>query len=212
MDAVAFIKSFPVHTFQKGEIILNAAQETEQVYVIQSGAVKISSVNEDGVERLLSMAGKYDVVPAEKLFSPKVVTRYFYTAFCDVSVYVLDKKSFLEAAAKDLSILHQIARGMGDHYDDLLSRLHSVEQSTLKSKVLHMLHAFSTKFSAADVVHLHEIGLNLTHQDIADMVHATREATSIELKKLFDEGFITYDRSSFTVFVKKITQEISAPA
>jgi len=212
MDIIEYIKSFPMITFSKGEVLLSAEEETDRLLVVREGMVKVSSIDEVGNERLLWIAGRYDVVPTERLFSPTTSTQYFYTAYCDGNAYTVDKKDFLEKATKDANIMYQIARGLSEHHDDLLSRLNSLEQPNLRAKILFMLDAICTKFSGAGVVHLHEIGLNLTHQDIADMVDASRESTSIELKKLHDERFVKYSRSSFTVFAKRIADEIRTPA
>jgi CRP-like cAMP-binding protein len=212
VDIISYVKSFPLRTFLKGELLLSPGDDTDKLLIIRDGAVKLSSVDEAGSERLLSIAGRYDVVPTERLFHPVVNVQYFYTAFSDGSAYTVDKKDFLDKAAKDPNILGQIARGLSEHHDDLLSRLNGVEQSHLRMKILFMLDALCTKFAASDVVLLHEIGLNLTHQDIADMVGATREATSIELKILLDEGLVEYSRSSFTVYASKVADEIKVPA
>lgn len=212
MDIVEFVKSFPIKTFAKGEMLLNINQETDTILIVREGVVKVSSVDELGNERLLWIAGRYDIVPTENLFNAVTTTQYFYTAFSEGSAYEVGKKDLIDASTKDPRILSQLARGLSEHHDDLLSRLNSIEQPNLRTKILFMLHAICIKFSGAEIVHLHDIGLNLTHQDIADMVHATREATSIELKQLSDEGYIDYSRSSFTVFCKKIGDEIKAPA
>ena len=212
MDVVEFIKSFPLRDFSKGEVLLSADEEVDKILVIREGIVKVSSLDDQGNERLLWIAGRYDIVPTEGLFDRVTTTDYFYTAYCDGSAYVVSKDEFLEKSAQHADIMFQVARGLSEHHDDLLNRLNSVEQPNLRRKILFMLHALCVKFSGADSVKLHEIGLNLTHQDIADMVHATREATSIEMKKLLDEKLVKYTRTSFTVQAKKIAEEIETPA
>lgn len=212
MNVIEYIKSFPIVEFSKGETLLNAGQETDKILVVREGTVKVVSIDDEGCEKLLWLAGRYDIVPGENLFSPHTTAIYFYTAFSSGSAYVVDKKDFLEKATRDAGIMTEVARGLSEHHDDLLGRLNSVEQPSLRLKILFMLDAICTKFSGSEVVKLHEIGLNLTHQDIADMVRATREATSIELKRLHDERFVRYSRSSFTVYAKKIADEIKVPA
>jgi len=211
MDIIDYIKSFPVRQFTKDEVLLSADEQTSEILIIREGIVKASSLDEAGRQKLLWIAGRYDIVPTEHLFAHTTTTQYFYTAYCDGSAYVVDKKSFLEKASDDAKVMSQIARGLSEHHDDLLSRLNSVEQSDVRSKILHSLYGICVKFASSDVVHLHELGLNLTHQDIADMVGATREAASIELKKLRDERLVKYSRSSFTVYAKRIADEIKAP-
>lgn len=212
LSIVEFVKSFPLQTFSKNEALFDADQPSDNILIVREGAVKVSSFSDDGTERILWLAGRYDIVPTEGLFSRSSAPRYFYTAFSDGSAYAVNKKEFLAVAATNVAIMTQLARGLSEHHDDLLVRLHSVGQPNLRSKTLAMLHALCEKFSGADVVHFHELGLNLTHQDIAGMVDATREAVSIELKQLQDEGFVDYSRSTFTVNYQKIDHEIKTSA
>ena len=53
-----------------------------------------------------------------------------------------------------------------------------------------------------------EIGLDITHQYVSGLIHATRETVSIELKKLRDEGVVFYDRTSFVVYADKLDKII----
>ena len=210
MHIIEFIKSFPLKRFDKDEIIIGADETTSSVYIIREGFVKVSSLDELGRQKLLWIAGRYDVVPGENLFNHSPTTKYFYTSFGQSSAYVVDKKIFLEKAHQDPTIMAQIAHGLSEHYDVLLDRVNSVEQSDVRSKILLTLQSLCAKFAVSETVHLHEIGLNLTQQDIADMVGATREATSVELKKLQKEELITYSRSSFVVYVDKINRLVSS--
>lgn len=212
VEIINFIKSFPVRSFQKGETLFGPDDDTPTILIVRDGVVKVSSYNDADNERFLWVAGRYDIIPSENFFASTAKTRFYYTAFCDGTAYAVDKKAFLEVALKDADAMSQIARGLSEHYDDLLSRLNSVEQSNLRSKILMMLNVLCEKFSGADTVHFHELGLNLTHQDIADMVHATREAVSIELNKLKQDNVIDYTRSTFTVFSSEVAKQIETPA
>jgi CRP/FNR family transcriptional regulator len=164
-----------------------------------------------GRQKLLWVAGRYDVVPVENLFSKNDI-HYFYTAFSDGSVYAIDKAKFMDAARTNVSYMTQVAQGLSEHYDNLLGRLNGIEQSDLRTKIMHVLHNLSTKFDTAPIVRMHKMGLNLTQQDIADMVGATREATSIELKKMRKDGMIYYTRSSFTIFSDVLAEKLNTPA
>lgn len=208
MELVEFIKSFPLRSFTKGEMLFSVGEQTDTILIIREGFVKVTSLSDEGSERLLWLAGRYDIVPTEGIIKPVTTPRYFYMAYSEGSVYVVNKKDLLEKANKSTAIMAQIARGLSEHHDDLLQHLDGIEQPTLRNKILYLLRTLCEKFSGADVVALHDIGLNLTHQDIADMVHASREAVSIELKQLQQEGFVAYSRSSFMVYAGKIAELI----
>jgi CRP-like cAMP-binding protein len=208
MDVVTYIKSFPVRQFSKDEVLMSGGDDSSTVYAIREGFVKVTSLDDSGRQKLLWIAGRYDVVPLEGLFGSKPVN-YFYTAFSDCSVFVIPKKTVLEAARNEPAILDQIAQGLSEHYDDMLQRMNAVEQSDVRSKLLHMLYNLCQKFSSAESVALHELGLKLTHQDLADMIGSTREVVSLELSKLREEDIIEYSRSNFTIHTKQIEPLVS---
>lgn len=207
MNVVEYIKAFPIKSFTKNEVLLNAGETCDRLFAIREGFAKISSLDDYGNQKLLWVVGRYDIVPLENLFQSGQA-HYFYTALSNGSMYVIDKKALLNETDKSPVLMGQIARGLSEHYDDLLSRMNGVEQSNIRSKIMYTLLNLANKFGASEAVDLNEIGLNITHQDIADMIGATRETTSVELKRLSDSGMIKYSRSSFEVFTDKISSEI----
>ncbi|MBN9397666.1 winged helix-turn-helix domain-containing protein [Candidatus Saccharibacteria bacterium] len=64
------------------------------------------------------------------------------------------------------------------------------------------------RLSAGDSVNLYDIGLRITHQELAGMISSTRETTSLALNELRKAGFIDYDRTCFIVNTTAITKEI----
>lgn len=204
MNAADFIKKSPFKTFEKGEILLQEGNSPKKLFALQHGFVKVSALSENGSQQLLWIAGCSDIVPTELLFSPQGAVRFFYTAYTDVAAYEIDKVEFLELAKSDHMLMSEIAHAMSDHYDDLLGRVHSVEQTVVRDKIMHTLYNLAKRFSAEDSVDLFSLGLKLTHQDIADMVGATRETVSIELQKLRRKRYIIYNRSKLVIHASKI--------
>ncbi len=116
-----------------------------------------------------------------------------------MAAYEIDKAAFLDFAYSDSETMKEIARSMSQHYDDLLARLSAVEQPTVREKLIQTLYHIAGRFSAEEVVNLHDIGLNLTQGDIASLIGSTRETAAVELKKLKDEGYIDYSRTELTI-------------
>lgn len=204
MDHIDFVKQFPLRTFKKGEILLSEGDPATTLFAIQTGFVKVTAINEDGLQRLLWIAGRYDVVPVEQLFSTRSTLRFFYTAMTDGSAYQVDKQVFLRHATDMPSLMIEIARGIGQHYDELLDRLHAAGNPTAQSKVIAMLGYIAQRFSADVVVDLHQLGLRPTHQDIAEMIGSTRETTSLALEALRRQGAIDYSRECFIIYTDRL--------
>lgn len=205
-DFVEALKRFPLRTFQKGETILQAGQPAHTLYAIRRGYAKVDSLSANGTQQLIWIASRYDMIPTESLFRQRGELLFFYTAMTDVEAYEIPKKTFLEMCDQNPSLVHETARALGEHYDDLLVRLRAVEQSNIHDKLIYTLHYIATRFSGEAVVRLSDCGLHFTHQDIAHMISATRETTAVELKRLKDVGLIDYSRTDFTIFVTKLEE------
>lgn len=207
MSAIEFIKQFPIQTFEPGELLLQPGDTTDKLLAIREGYVKVGSIGSSGNEHLLLLAGRYDVVPTERLFSSRGEIRYFYTALTAGSVYVIDKAALLEEAKQNPDLMGQVARGMSQHYDDFLERLDSSERSSVRERLIYTLRYLGERLSSEETVDFYDYGLPLTHKDLAGMIGATRETTSVTLSQLRADGMITYDRTHFTVYLDKLAEE-----
>ena len=203
MDIVDFVKQFPRREFKKGELVMSEGDVSETLLAIVSGFISVTSVDDAGDERLLWIAGRYDIAPTERLFSRHSPLQFFYTALSDGIAYQINKADFLNYAKTDLTMMTEVAMNMSSHYDDLLARINTVEQTNIRGKLIATLHYLAQRFSADDTVDLYLLGLRLTHQDIAKMIGSTRETTSLELQRLQRDGYISYDRTRFIVHVSK---------
>jgi CRP/FNR family transcriptional regulator len=203
MDIMTLVRQFPQKSFVKGELIMSEGDISDTILAISTGFVKVTAIDDNGNERLLWIAGRYDIAPTERLFTQSRPLRFFYTALTDGAAYCINKQQFLGYAKKDLGIMTEIAASMADHYDDLLSRVHSVEQSSVQEKLIATLRYLAQRFSAEQNVDLYSLGLRITHQDLADMISSTRETTSLELQKLRRNSYIDYDSSKFVVHLDK---------
>ncbi len=208
MSTVEYVQQFPLKTFQRSEVLLQKGDSLEYIMAIRDGFVKITSISDTGVERLLWIAGRYDIVPTEQLFSKNAKVRYFYTALTKGTYYAVDKKDFLKTATETPSLMIEIARGMSTHYDDFLEHIDAVDTATVKERLLRTLCYLSERLSGNSIVDLYAEGLHLTHQDFAAMIGSTRETTSLTLNELRQSGLIEYDRKRFVVYVERIMEVV----
>lgn len=196
--------------FEKGQTIIEAGSAVDSIFVIAAGFAKVSATDRLGNEQMLWVAGRLDIVPTEQLFSTSAEMMFTYSALSPLTVYNVRKDEFLAFANTNLRVMQQIARGMSAHYDDLLYRLSSFTQASAREKLTYTLNNIAERFSSSEKVDLYDIGLEITHQDIAGMIHVSRETASIELKKLIDESVIDYDRTRFIIYTSHLQTVIDA--
>jgi len=208
MDIASYIQNFPAKGFHRGELLLQKGDSTNQLMAIREGFVKVTSINASGVERLVWIAGRYDIAPTEQLFSKHGEVRFFYTALTDGSFYEIDKAELLAIANKDPIIMAEIAKNMSIHYDDFLQRIDAVDSATVKERLMRTLTYLAERLSADSIVDLFEYGLKISHQDLSSMIGSTRETTSVMLSELRNEHYVEYSRQKLTVYVDKIKTEL----
>jgi len=188
--------------------LLQKGDSGSQLMAIRDGFIKVTSINANGVERLIWIAGRYDIAPTEQLFSKHGNVRFFYTALTDGSYYAVEKADLLENANEDPAFMAEIAKNMSLHYDDFLQRIDAVDTATVKERLMRTLLYLAERLSADSVVDLYEHGLRISHQDLSSMIGSTRETTSVMLSELRNEELIEYSRQKLTVSVDKLKLEL----
>ena len=204
MEKLEFLRQFPIKSFDKGGTILSEGDLSNALFEIQTGYIKITSLSASGVEHLLWIAGPTNIVPAEQLFSTEASLMFFYTALSDCTARKIDKAKFLEEIQRTPALMTETAVRLSTHFDDLLQRVDSTGQVSVRGKLIHTLCHLARRFGSELIVDIYKLDLRLTHQDIAELIGSTRETTSIELRKLFVLGCIDYDRNHFLINITKL--------
>lgn len=207
MDFISYVKARPIRRFEKDELLLASGDPSDTLFAIREGFIKATTTEESGRERLLWIAGRYDVAPMERFFTHKPL-QYDYVGYCEGTAYEVKKSELHQLLKEHPSFGIEIARGLSEHFDDVSERLSAIGHGEIFRKLLHTVYTLATKFSSSDSVELHALGLNLTHQDLADMIGASREVVSIELNKARSAGYVDYSRSTFCVDTVKIRDSL----
>lgn len=208
MDSVEYIRKFPIKAFKRGEVLLASGDPLTDLIAVRQGYVKVVSISDAGRESILWIAGRYDIIPTEQLFARQATSRFFYIAITDGEYYQIDKLTFLKDAHDSPSLMTNIARGMSEHYDDLMRQLAAMEATSIRERLMRTLCYLANRFSADGQVDLYQEGFRITHQELAATIGTTRETTSLELSKLRKAGLVDYDRQHFTVNVDAIMAQL----
>ena len=179
---------------------------------VRTGFCKVTTMAEDSSSLTIWIAGRYDAIPIESFFLAKAQTKFEYEALTEGTAYRLNKRHFLEYIAQNPTVFSELATEFSTHQEDMLRYIAGVNQSTIRDKLLHTLHSLASRFSASDDCDLIEIGLPLTHKDIAEMIGATRESVTLELRQLKRNGLVSYSRTEFIIHTTKIAGSTQIPA
>ncbi len=209
MDEIAaFVRSQPVKKFTKDSIMIYQGEAPRSIYAIRSGFAKIYDLSSDGNEQMVGLAGKYDFLPTELLFSRAIAAQFFYAAFTPIEVYVVNRDELAGRIRNDAEALYHIVQTVSDKYHGLRRHLTAAQKPKAREKIVYVLYFLATYFvvntaGATDAggkpQSLQKVAIPLTQQDIANLVGVTRETAAHELKQLKNEGYITYNKSAFFI-------------
>ncbi len=188
------------HIYKKHDLIFQAGPPGDHVYFLKEGHAKIYQLSPTGKEVILwfcfsgEMFGMAEVCRRGQ--------REVYARACSytevIKVSQLQFKNFLtthdEAAMLTIDLLSCRLRMLGDMLlnltsDDVMSRL---------IKLLTRLCTRYGKSSDSDII----LDIKLTHQDMADMIGASRQTVSSAIGELKKQGFLSIENQC--IYIKNL--------
>ena len=174
-----------VRKFQKNVIVLHEGDQSNALYLIDSGQVKVSKINEDGKEVVLSILGEGDHFGEMSLIddeprSASIITK----TTCDFSL--IRKQDFEQVLGANPQLALAVMRS-------LCQRLRAADRS-IESLALMDVYGRIARLlldSAIEQDGKQLVPGRLTHKDIAQMVGSSREMVSRIFKDLTDGGYIS---------------------
>lgn len=187
-----------------GSLIQTPETAKDGLFFVKEGKVRLYRTSLDGKQFTVVILGKGNVFGEIDTFSFGTKGLYIETMeetfICSVSKQ--DFEAFLAdrplLAMKMLSELSMILKDK----DEMLEKL---ALGDVRDRILHLLLKLSERFGVEDGEHV-RIDLPLTHQEVANMVGATREAVSVILKMLMRENVIQTGRKSIAISPVKVAE------
>jgi CRP-like cAMP-binding protein len=148
--------------------------ETNSLWVIERGIVRIFTLHEDGTLVTLGLWGAGDVVGK---------------ALSKLEPYYIECLTNVEAMPLPLDKWHQITQALFTHIQEVEELVLIRGCKTVDIMVIKLLGFLGKKFGC-EVEQGRLIDLRLTHQDIAEMVGSTRVTITRVLTHLEQQGLI----------------------
>lgn len=195
----------PMSTVKKGSLIISPGTESKKLYFLKQGCVRLFKVNEDGKQFTIGLLGKGNIFGETETFSTGLGSAYV-EAMDDVLVCMLGKKDFEmllmkrpQVALKMVSILTQRIRESEEMLENLAFR-------DVRYRLLYLLEKLAKSFGQVsnNVASPHtKLDLNLSHQELANMIGATRESVSVTLSQLSKEDIVITGRKEIAIDLNK---------
>lgn len=162
---------------------------TSSVFYIKSGYIRVFRISEEGEELTLTILKPKDFFPLSYAINT-TANAYYLEAITTLEVWKAPQDQFLTFIKSNPELFYDLTTRILVRFDGVLTRVENLLFSNANAKIAATLlmcaKGFGEEFHGNTIVKV-----PLTHRDIATLVGITRETTSLEMKKLEKQGFVT---------------------
>jgi CRP/FNR family transcriptional regulator len=208
-DLVAALQSRGTkRTFKKGSVLLYQGEAPRMAYMLQSGNVKVYTINNAGEEQIVTMHSEPDMFPSPWIFKNATTTPYYYETMSQCDIITLPR-DILRTLMFKPEHMPGLIDYLATNYVGMMMRTTALQQSRASEKIMftfyYLLFRYGRETAKAG---LYKIDLQLTHNIIASLVGLTRETTTTELNNLKKQGIISYARHIYVVNKHKLERSL----
>jgi CRP/FNR family cyclic AMP-dependent transcriptional regulator len=186
------IPLFRKRKVKKGSIIFLQGDDGDELYIIESGLVKIYSI--DGAKTvILAFLGAGDYFGEMALMKPGLKRSATAETLEPTVFYVLRRVDFEHLLERNNDMALQMLWFTMERLRKANEQIQDLTFLNVRARILKILLRLSKEHGVL-VPNGLQINLKLTHQQIADLVGAVRETVTKVLLELQDEGLISVDQ------------------
>jgi len=176
---------------EKGEVLYLQGSSDRNIYILKSGAVKITKLTPQGKEIILDIV-KGDSIFGEMTYADPRERDESAVVIEDGLICIMKKKDFDRLLETVPGLAIQLTKMIGLRRwkieNKLLDLLYSTVEQRLTKTILNLLDDFGIPYRNGYL-----LKIRLTHKDLADLIASTRETVTTSLNRLKEEGFIDYE-------------------
>jgi CRP/FNR family cyclic AMP-dependent transcriptional regulator len=181
-------RTFPTHA-----VLITEGDDTDSLYVILEGEVKVFVSDENGKEVILNMMGPGEYFGELALVDEGPRSASVMTME-PTKVMVISKSDFKTCLSANPDMAFNLIQALTKQVRALTDNVKSLALMDVYGRVAHTLLDLAKENDGKLVIEQ-----KLTHQDIANMVGASREMVSRILKDLATGGYISVKNKIITI-------------
>lgn len=198
----------PMSAVSRGTVISSPDRATEVIYMLKDGHVRLYRLSPDGKEFTTALLGPGNIFGQSGEFS--LGTADSFAEAVDDCILCLLTRSDLE------SLLERHPRLARRMVQILSSRLREAEEAMsylaladLRARLLHLLVRLAQEFGRPEAGGWVQVATDLSHQDLAKMIGATRETISAHLSAMGREGLVRTGRKLLRINLQACQQALA---
>ncbi|MCC6403965.1 MAG: Crp/Fnr family transcriptional regulator [Fimbriimonadaceae bacterium] len=182
---------------RRGEALSLPSEDGQYAWLVKEGRVRLLRTTADGRSLALDILGPGEVVGEAAIVGNEGGAEYV-EAIEDCILCRVSAEFLRDLCEKNPQLSLEIGKNIGLKRLRIENRLTDMLFCTVPVRVAKVFVQLAAKFGKASGSET-LIDLKLTHQDIADLVGANREAVTRAIDKLLDEGIVGYQGRKLVV-------------
>jgi len=185
------------HSYPRGAVLFSEGQTPQGVFIVRSGAVKLSVNSIDGRTLIVRFAESGDV-----LGLPATLTGKPYSLTAEViepaQLQLIARKNFLDFLREHGEVALRVAQQLGETYHAAVDEMRTLGLShSAEQKVAHFILDWTAKHSAENEAAKSK--MTLTHEEIAETIGMTRETVTRVLSHFKKSNLIAIKGATLVV-------------
>lgn len=194
--------------FKRGEVIYFPTEPGESVLLLAGGRVKIKNLTPEGKEAILAFIEEGELFGELALFDRQPRSEYA-EALSDAHVLAIPRDEMIWLMQQQPDVSLHVTKLLGLRRRRIENRLRNIMFRSNRERVLSLLVELVETYGKQRGQDW-EIGLPLSHQELAGLIGATRETVTVALGHLQLEGLIRVKRRRITVLDRARLAEAAA--
>lgn len=183
----------------KKQIIYFPDENSNSVYLIKKGKVKISRMAGDGREIIIAILGPGEIFGESAITDKGAKREEFAEATEDTVLCSMFSEIIHDLMEKDASFGLRITKIIGFRFKRIQARFESLIFKPSDERVKCFIRDLSIDEGQKNDKGEIELKLNLTHEDIGKLTATSRQTVTTVLNDLEKRDIISYDRSKILV-------------
>jgi CRP-like cAMP-binding protein len=193
LEAVSRVRRFP-----KGSPVYLPVDSYQAIMLVAQGQVKICSVHRDGRQSIQCFVNPGEIFGELALVG--VEDRDEYAETTEASTIVLMPRTIMEELLlANPGLTLGITRLVGLRKRKIERRLKNLLFQSNRQRLIHLLLELAEDYGRRVPNDQIELGVRLSHQDLASIIGSTRESVTLLLGKMQEEGLVRVQRRRITV-------------
>lgn len=183
--------------YNAGEAIYFPGDPSDTVYSVRHGRVRLTYLDETGKRLTFAFVGRGQLF-GETALAGEESRNWLAEAVEDTTVCIIHKDDLLSFAARNPALALRIGKEVGERLAALENKLEDMLFKSVSERLSLTLLKLSEEFGDVDAEGV-RIRFNVTHQELANLIGATRETTSLALADFERDGLLTKQRGKITL-------------